>query len=269
MIHLTTGRNIGNMGDRIPGVWVTNKKEMYVMFAINGNGNFYKSVGKVEENKLIKVEISQKATMRRKLYLGHIWIGEIPSIVYNFEVLLNGRRVWLVENRTPALYDRPKIYVGDPWHPALDGYLTTLRVESSHCPSEWRAVGDKCYYTEESKMGFTEAQSFCKFLKANLLLAKEEKERQGLTKKFADLTSRKLRFWIDAKIVDGSLHTGNGEKQLQTSAADWGDLPNNRAGDCVRTGPDFKWYRASCHSRGEPDGYTWNPMCVIKYKENF
>ena len=72
MIHLTTGRNIGNMGDRIPGVWVTNKKEMYVMFAINGNGNFYKSVGKVEENKLIKVEISQKATMRRKLYLGHI-----------------------------------------------------------------------------------------------------------------------------------------------------------------------------------------------------
>ena len=67
VIHLTTGANIGKMGDRIPGVWVTNKKELFVIFAINGNDNRWKSVAKVEENKLIKVEISQKITADKKV----------------------------------------------------------------------------------------------------------------------------------------------------------------------------------------------------------
>merc|ERR1712002_251879 len=39
VLHITTGDNIGKMGDRIPGVWVTDKKELYVSFAINGNKN--------------------------------------------------------------------------------------------------------------------------------------------------------------------------------------------------------------------------------------
>ena len=50
------------MGDRIPGVWVTDKKELHVSFAINGQANLFKNLGKVEEKTpAIKIEISQKA----------------------------------------------------------------------------------------------------------------------------------------------------------------------------------------------------------------
>ena len=54
--------------------------------------------------------------------------------------------------------------------------------------------------------------------------------------------------------------TGNGKKKL-TSAATWGD--GDRTGNCVRSGPDFKWYKAGCDSKGEAHGYTWNPMCKM------
>ena len=130
------------------------------------------------------------------------------------------------------------------------------------CPTDWRAVEGGCYYAEESQMDFTEAQNFCKAKNASLILASEEKEQLGLTAKFADLTGKKLRFWIDAKMVGGALKTGNGEKEL-TSAAAWGAGDDTRTGDCVRAGPDFKWYKAGCDSKGEGGGYTWNPMCKL------
>ena len=58
------------------------------------------------------------------------------------------------------------------------------------------------------------------------------------------------------------MKTGNGEKDL-TSAASWGDTATGIEGDCVRTGPDFKWYKEGCDSKGQDDGYTWNPMCKL------
>ena len=51
VIHITTGDNSAKMGDRIPGVWVTDKKELHVSFAINGQANFFKNLGKVKEDK--------------------------------------------------------------------------------------------------------------------------------------------------------------------------------------------------------------------------
>ena len=170
--------------------------------------------------------------------------------------------VWLVENRTPYLYVKPKFYVGDPWYPALDGNIRNVKIKSSLCPPDWIAVDGGCYYAEESQMTFTEAQHFCTETGGSLILASGEKEQQGLTKKFADLTSKKLRFWIDAKMVAGTLKTGNGEKEL-TTAAPWDNTADSRTGDCVRTGPDFKWFKAGCDSKGEPGGYTWNPMCKL------
>ena len=68
VIHITTGDNSAKMGDRIPGVWVTGQKDLHVSFAINGKANFFKNLGKVEENKAIKVEISQKATADEKVF---------------------------------------------------------------------------------------------------------------------------------------------------------------------------------------------------------
>jgi len=116
VIHLTTDGNVGKMGDRIPGIWVKDGKTLHIAFAINGVGNTVKNVGALEENKWIKVEISQKPTADKK---------------YNFEVKLNGESVWLVENTTPAVYSKPKVYIGDPWYPAVDGKLKNLEFSST------------------------------------------------------------------------------------------------------------------------------------------
>merc|ERR1712096_529796 len=74
----------------------------------------------MEENKWIKVQISQTPTADYK---------------YNFEVRVNGQRVLLEENTTPALYNKPKVYIGDPWHASLDGKIKELKVSSKRaCP---------------------------------------------------------------------------------------------------------------------------------------
>ena len=67
VIHLTTDGNIGKMGDRIPGIWVKDGKTLHIAFPINGVGNTNKNVGALEENKWIKLEISQKPTADKKV----------------------------------------------------------------------------------------------------------------------------------------------------------------------------------------------------------
>ena len=67
IIHLTTDGNIGKMGERIPGVWVKDGKQLFVAFAISGEDNRHKAVVALEENKWIKVEISQKPTADKKV----------------------------------------------------------------------------------------------------------------------------------------------------------------------------------------------------------
>ena len=59
LIHVTTGGDKGKMGFRIPGVWATVNKDLYVIFPLNGNDSS-KPVGKVEEQKWMKLELSQK-----------------------------------------------------------------------------------------------------------------------------------------------------------------------------------------------------------------
>ena len=68
VLHLTTDGNFGKMGDRIPGVWVKDGKQLLVAFAISGEDNRHKAVVALEENKWIKVEISQKPTADKKVW---------------------------------------------------------------------------------------------------------------------------------------------------------------------------------------------------------
>ena len=175
---------------------------------------------------------------------------------------IDGENKITMENSQPEKFENIKIYVADSWHPSQPGKIRNLEVESSACPPGWRGVMDGCYYAEASTMDFTEAQNFCKAKNARMVLAQEEREQQGLTKKFSYLTSKNLRFWIDVKMIDGTLKTENGEKEL-TSGGSWGNANDGRTGDCARTGSDFKWYKAGCESKGESGGYTWNPMCKL------
>ena len=66
VIHLTTDGNNAKLGDRIPGIWIMRSKQLVVIFALNGE-NAWKDVGAVEENKWIKVQISQKPKADNKV----------------------------------------------------------------------------------------------------------------------------------------------------------------------------------------------------------
>merc|ERR1719431_664960 len=247
IIHLTTGENSG-LGGRIPLVGVSKDKDLHVVSSISGNWNNGGNLKdyKLVENKWIKVDISQN----------------LKEGKYMWTVDVDGTNKMTLENSKPERYQNLKLYVADSWHPTQPGKIRNLEVESSVCPPGWRGMMDGCYFAEASKMVFTEAQNFCKAKNAKMVLANHEREQQGLTKVFSDLTSKKLRFWIDARMIDGTLKTENGEKELSSEAA-WGKNDNIRTGDCVRTGSDFKWYKAGCESRGEAGGYTWNPMCKL------
>ena len=59
VIHFTTDGNMGKYGDRIPGIWIYNKK-LEIMSAVSGNHNYhFINPTVLEEGKWINVEISQ------------------------------------------------------------------------------------------------------------------------------------------------------------------------------------------------------------------
>ena len=47
---------------------------------------------------------------------------------YVYSVHLNGKLVYTKENMKPRTYQNVKLYVSDPWHPALDGQIKDLKV---------------------------------------------------------------------------------------------------------------------------------------------
>jgi len=118
VMHITignTGEDRGKMGFQIPTVAVNVYKDLYVIFPMNGNDSS-KAVGKVEENKWINIDIMQQPTKIHDQYF--------------FEVDLNGRKVWMEENKTPKVYKNPRIYVSSPWHPEVDGKIKELTISS-------------------------------------------------------------------------------------------------------------------------------------------
>jgi len=105
--------NIGIMGDRIPGVCVTARKELYISLTIcrksgeqmDQGGNFTKTYRGQKVSKLRRTEYEKLCIFIFK---------------YNFEVLLNDWSAWLEENTIPALYDKPR-------YPTVHGKIKKLK----------------------------------------------------------------------------------------------------------------------------------------------
>jgi len=170
VLHLTTGNtgeNRGKMGLEIPTVAVNVYKDLYVIFAISGNDSS-KAVGKVKENEWIKVEISQK----------------LADDKYNFEVLLNNKSVWLVENTTPALYNKPRIDVSSPWHPEVDGKIKGLKINSSinhgKLPDEFYSAATYEEFLVKQSVAFRMCESYRGRTSATNILAIQYYRPPGL-----------------------------------------------------------------------------------------
>ena len=124
MIHFTTGSNIGNIGDRIPGIWFHERGngQLYIETPINGSNSF-------ESNPLAlyqwtNVEVSQ----------------QLESGVYTYSVKLNGEKVFSERNYEAESFEKVKVYVSDPWHKAQNGFIKNLFILNGHHASRYYRI---------------------------------------------------------------------------------------------------------------------------------
>jgi len=112
VLHLTLGEDHGN-GHRIPGVWVTAEKKLFISSSVSGNANKEDTVPKeLEAGKWIKVHISQKLVDGK----------------YMYEVKVNGESVVNVENTKPEQFGPIKVFAGDDWYPNQEGQIKNLNI---------------------------------------------------------------------------------------------------------------------------------------------
>ena len=108
-------------------------------------------------------------------------------------------------------------------------------------------------------MSWKKAKSFCTRLGARMVVVESEEERKEITRMTADLIKKRVRFWLDGQKIAGKWKTHQGS--TKPSYTPWGSIKCYCYGDCIRSGPETKWYKEKCHVKKVGGGYTFNPLC--------
>nr|XP_047144043.1 uncharacterized protein LOC100205832 isoform X2 [Hydra vulgaris] len=107
VIHLTMGENDLIYGDRVPGVWIFNKK-LHVVFIPYRN---FESEP-LSLNKWINVQINQT----------------VESEKAYFKVYINHKKVYEGQNYLARRFANIDVYAGDPWYDSQDGFIKNFEV---------------------------------------------------------------------------------------------------------------------------------------------
>ncbi|XP_065639349.1 uncharacterized protein LOC124818004 isoform X1 [Hydra vulgaris] len=109
VIHLTMGGNDLMYGDRIPGVWIFNKR-LHVAFALKGHETFKSKPLFLDE--WINVKIEQT----------------VESGKAYFKIFINHNKVYEVQNYNARVFTNIDVYAGDPWYEAQHGLIKNFDV---------------------------------------------------------------------------------------------------------------------------------------------
>ncbi|XP_065679558.1 uncharacterized protein LOC100201038 isoform X2 [Hydra vulgaris] len=114
IIHLTTGSNCGNLGDRVPGVWFheCGDGSLYIATPVNGDPNHSLVTSPLPLNHWTSIEISQHR----------------EEDTYLYTVKLNGEVFFSEPNHQPQSFENVKVYVSDPWHAIHNGFIKNLYI---------------------------------------------------------------------------------------------------------------------------------------------
>ena len=114
VVHFTIGSNIGNYGDRIPGVWfhLSGNGGLHIAAPINGDVNRYFDTKPLALKQWTNVEISQR----------------LEGSIYIYAIKLNGEAVFTEKNEQPRSFENVNVYASDPWYPVQDGSIKNLFV---------------------------------------------------------------------------------------------------------------------------------------------
>ena len=126
------------------------------------------------------------------------------------------------------------------------------------CQEGWTKLSTGCYMYKENSMTWAEAKAFCEGVGAKLVVVESEAEKEEITKMAAKALKKRKRFWVGVKKVGNDWKTLDGV--TTPTYTPWGGKIGGRKGDCIRGGPDSRWYTAICTAKGQP-GYPFNPFC--------
>ena len=117
ILHMTTGSNCCDNGNRIPAIWGKEGSTPYihVCTAISGNGNTCKDIN-IGTNKWIKIKLFQTRQLDGR---------------YLFQCDMDGVIVWSTINNQAKEFENIKMFASNPWHtPFVNGVLRNLEI----CP---------------------------------------------------------------------------------------------------------------------------------------
>ena len=114
VLHLTSGKDYGAYGDRIPGVWFheDGSGKLGIFAAVSGNVNYYVETAPLPLGQWSHIKIVQS------LVDGKYWLS----------VDLNGVNIHRVENSDPRDFKNVKVYAADLWYAAQDGSIKDLLI---------------------------------------------------------------------------------------------------------------------------------------------
>jgi len=114
VLHLTTGGNCCNNGQRIPAVLLDSRNKMYVAFSVNGRGNhLYSTEDGIPSNRWTAVEIKQFP----------------EDNAYRYEVVVNGKTIGSIVNNDARQFDAVQVFTAWQWSIPTPGSIRKLRIE--------------------------------------------------------------------------------------------------------------------------------------------
>ena len=116
--HATISGNFDVYGCRTPAIWIYHNNgnmHIHTTSAINGSKSYTynRPTTPTQLNKWITINISQTKV----------------EDVYQYKVEIDGVVMHMVKNVQPQEFLNVKIYISNPWYPAVTGYVRNLYIK--------------------------------------------------------------------------------------------------------------------------------------------
>jgi len=115
ILHMTTGKNSGPPGSRIPAIYMyPNSRRLTVFSQVGTNANLaYTTPKDLPITKYTNVKVEQLMNNQGKYY---------------YKIIINGKLVYNVVQTKPTEFKNVKLYASDPWYAHADVYVRDLHL---------------------------------------------------------------------------------------------------------------------------------------------
>ena len=115
ILHLTTGGNVEDVGDRTPAIFYHPQSGLHVATTIGKNPNHYQDIKPAPA-------VGQWST---------IFLSELKSgLKTTFSIKVNGAAPFSVDNPDPQEFPNVKVFASDPWFHSQAGSIRGLTIKT-------------------------------------------------------------------------------------------------------------------------------------------